>query len=87
NVDTLGDIKLFEKELLNLPLFQLSDSQNPLLPSPTCLSYDFPTQFYQTNQTDNNNIIKDKSSTSNIIRHSNNSLSNSLEISKHTDDH
>jgi hypothetical protein len=45
----VGEIKLFEKELLNLPSFQLSDSQNPLLPSPTCLSYDFPTQFDQTN--------------------------------------
>lgn len=44
-----GEIKLLEKELLNLPSFQLSDSQNPLLPSPTCLSYDFPTPFDQTN--------------------------------------
>ena len=42
-----GEMKLFEKELLNLPIFQLSDSQNPLLPSPTCLNYDFPTHFEQ----------------------------------------
>ncbi|CAF0723640.1 unnamed protein product, partial [Didymodactylos carnosus] len=39
------DMKLLEKELLNLPTFQLSDSQNPLLPSPVCLSYDFATHF------------------------------------------
>jgi hypothetical protein len=49
NVAGVGEIKLLEKELLNLPTFQLSDSQNPLLPSPTCLNYDFPTQFEQTN--------------------------------------
>lgn len=41
----VGEIKLLEKELLNLPTFQLSDSQNPLLPSPTGLSYDFSSQF------------------------------------------
>ncbi len=49
NVAGVGEIKLLEKELLNLPSFQLSDSQNPLLPSPTCLNYDFTTQFDQTN--------------------------------------
>ena len=41
----VGEIKMLEKELLNLPTFQLSDSQNPLLPSPTCLNYDFSSQF------------------------------------------
>lgn len=45
----VGEIKLLEKELLNLPTFQLSDSQNPLLPSPTSLSYDFAAPFDQTN--------------------------------------
>jgi len=43
----VGEIKLFEKELLNLPSFQLSDSQNPLLPSPTSLNYEFSTPFDQ----------------------------------------
>ncbi|CAF0747680.1 unnamed protein product [Adineta ricciae] len=45
----VGEMKLFEKELLNLPSFQLSDSQNPLLPSPTSLNYDFSAPFDQTN--------------------------------------
>jgi len=45
----VGEIKLFEKELLNLPSFQLSDSQNPLLPSPTCLNYDFTSSLDTTN--------------------------------------
>ena len=49
NVAGVGEIKLFEKELLNLPTFQLSDSQNPLLPSPTCLNYDFTTPFDSSN--------------------------------------
>ena len=49
NVAGVGEMKLFEKELLNLPSFQLSDSQNPLLPSPTCLNEDFPTQFDSNN--------------------------------------
>ena len=44
----VGEMKMFEKELLNLPTFQLSDSQNPLLPSPTCLTYDFPSHFDET---------------------------------------
>ena len=48
NVAGVGEMKLFEKELLNLPSFQLSDSQNPLLPSPTCLNEDFPSQFNST---------------------------------------
>ncbi|CAF1176350.1 unnamed protein product, partial [Adineta ricciae] len=43
-VACVGEIKLFEKELLNLPTFQLSDSQNPLLPSPTSLN-DFSAHF------------------------------------------
>lgn len=50
NIAGGGDMKLFEKELLNLPSFQLSDSQNPLLPSPTCLNEDFPAQFDSTNR-------------------------------------
>lgn len=49
NIAGVGDMKLFEKELLNLPSFQLSDSQNPLLPSPTCLNEDFPAQFDSAN--------------------------------------
>ncbi|UJR13521.1 hypothetical protein I4U23_000535 [Adineta vaga] len=44
NTAGVGEIKLFEKELLNLPTFQLSDSQNPLLPSPTSLN-DFSAHF------------------------------------------
>ncbi|CAF3485478.1 unnamed protein product [Adineta steineri] len=57
NVAGVGEIKLLEKELLNLPSFQLSDSQNPLLPSPTSLNYDFTTQFDQTKE---NNSYKSK---------------------------
>ena len=41
----VGEMKSFEKELLNLPTFQLSDSQNPLLPSPTSLNYEFSPSF------------------------------------------
>lgn len=52
----VGEIKLLEKELLNLPSFQLSDSQNPLLPSPSCLGYGFPTQFDQPNPLNNRPI-------------------------------
>ena len=48
NVAGVGEIKLLEKELLNLPSFQLSDSQNPLLPSPTCLSCEFSSAFDDT---------------------------------------
>ena len=48
NAAGVGEIKLLEKELLNLPSFQLSDSQNPLLPSPNCLNYDFTGQFDPT---------------------------------------
>jgi hypothetical protein len=53
NVAGVGEIKLLEKELLNLPSFQLSDSQNPLLPNPNCLNYDFSTQFDPTNNLHN----------------------------------
>ena len=53
SVAGVGEIKLLEKELLNLPSFQLSDSQNPLLPSPNCLNYDFTTQFDPTNNLHN----------------------------------
>ncbi len=67
NVAGVGEIKLFEKELLNLPSFQLSDSQNPLLPSPTCLNDDFPVQFSSTNPTVNV-IINRQYSASNIDR-------------------
>jgi hypothetical protein len=73
----VGEIKLFEKELLNLPSFQLSDSQNPLLPSPTCLNYDFPAQFNQT-ITPTTNII--------INRQYTNSLANGLHKTKYNDD-
>jgi hypothetical protein len=69
NVAGVGEIKLLEKELLNLPSFQLSDSQNPLLPSPTCLNYDFPTQFDQTNLS-----IHRQCSSSNIKGQQTNSL-------------
>ncbi|CAF2856201.1 unnamed protein product [Rotaria sp. Silwood2] len=62
NVAGVGEIKLLEKELLNLPSFQLSDSQNPLLPSPTCLNYDFSTQFDQTNSTTSLNTHRQYSS-------------------------
>ncbi|CAF3686845.1 unnamed protein product [Rotaria sp. Silwood1] len=82
NEKQVGDMKLFEKELLNLPSFQLSDSQNPLLPSPTCLSYDFSTQFYQTNINLNRQY-----STSNIITNSNHSLTNHLHKSKQNNRH
>jgi hypothetical protein len=61
NAAGVGEIKLFEKELLNLPTFQLSDSQNPLLPSPTCLNYDFPSQFDQTDSTKTTNIYRQHS--------------------------
>ena len=57
NVAGVGEIKMLEKELLNLPSFQLSDSQNPLLPSPTCLSYDFTTQFEQPNHVNSRQIL------------------------------
>ncbi|CAF3718220.1 unnamed protein product [Adineta steineri] len=53
NTAGVGEIKLLEKELLNLPSFQLSDSQNPLLPSPTSLNYDFSTPYDQTSPTVN----------------------------------
>lgn len=56
NGAVVGEIKLLEKELLNLPSFQLSDSQNPLLPSPTCLGYGFPTPFDQPNSLNNRPI-------------------------------
>ena len=72
NVAGVGEIKLLEKELLNLPSFQLSDSQNPLLPSPTCLNYDFPSQFDQS--TPQINVI--------INRQYAQSLSNGLHKSK-----
>jgi hypothetical protein len=62
NVAGVGEIKLLEKELLNLPTFQLSDSQNPLLPSPTCLNYDFPTQFDQANMSINRQYSSSSSS-------------------------
>lgn len=71
----VGEIKLLEKELLNLPTFQLSDSQNPLLPSPTCLNYDFPTQF------DQNNLI----TTASVHRqHSSSSSSSNLKAAQQT---
>ena len=60
----VGEIRLLEKELLNLPTFQLSDSQNPLLPSPTCLNYDFPTQFEQSNPITTASIHRQHSSSS-----------------------
>jgi hypothetical protein len=78
NVAGVGEIKLFEKELLNLPSFQLSDSQNPLLPSPTCLNDDFPAQFSSTNPTVNV-IINRQYSASNIN-------GNGLQKSKFNDD-
>jgi hypothetical protein len=82
NVAGVGEIKLLEKELLNLPSFQLSSSQNPLLPSPTCLNYDFPTQFDSTSPTINV-IINRQYSVSNI---NGNYLSNGLQKSKLNDD-
>jgi hypothetical protein len=82
NAAGVGEIKLFEKELLNLPSFQLSDSQNPLLPSPTCLNYDFPTQFDSTTPT-TNIIINRQYSASNI---NGNNLTNGLLKSKQNDD-
>jgi hypothetical protein len=80
NVAGVGEIKLLEKELLNLPSFQLSDSQNPLLPSPTCLNYDFTTQFDQTNP------IHRQYSSSNIKGQQTNNLSNGLMKSKINDE-
>ena len=62
NVTGVGEIRLLEKELLNLPSFQLSESQNPLLPSPTCLNYDFPTQFDQTNSNTDTPINRQQTS-------------------------
>ena len=82
NAAGVGEIKLFEKELLNLPSFQLSDSQNPLLPSPTCLSYDFPTQFDSSNPTVNI-IVNRQYSASNL---NGISLSNGLQKMKQIDD-
>jgi len=89
NVAGVGEIKLLEKELLNLPSFQLSDSQNPLLPSPTCLNYDFTTQFDQTNPTTNlltNRQYSSSSSSSNIKGQQINNLSNGLCKSKINDE-
>ncbi|CAF4119024.1 unnamed protein product, partial [Rotaria sordida] len=89
-IHPIGDIISFEKELLNLPSFQLSDSQNPLLPSPTCLSYDFPTQFYQINS-NGNILINQINSTSNrnIDSTSNRNIDSTffLDQSKQTDHH
>ncbi len=82
NVAGVGEIKLLEKELLNLPSFQLSDSQNPLLPSPTCLNDDFPTQFDSTNS-NGNIIINRQYSASNIHG---NFLTNGLQKSKFNDE-
>jgi len=82
NVAGVGEIKLFEKELLNLPSFQLSDSQNPLLPSPTCFNYDFPTQFDSTSPIVNV-MINRQYSASNI---NGNTLTNGLQKSKLNDD-
>jgi hypothetical protein len=84
NVTGVGEIKLLEKELLNLPSFQLSDSQNPLLPSPTCLNYDFPTQFDQTNVILNRQHSS-SSSSSNLKGQQANILSNGLFKSKIND--
>lgn len=84
NIVGVGEIKLFEKELLNLPSFQLSDSQNPLLPSPTCLNYDFPTQFYQTSPPVNV-IVHAQDSKTNSKEHSINYISNSLQKLKSND--
>ena len=64
NAAGVGEIKLLEKELLNLPIFQLSDSQNPLLPSPTRLSYDFPAQFDPSSPTINLDISRQHSTSS-----------------------
>ena len=77
----VGEIKLLEKELLNLPSFQLSDSQNPLLPSPTCLNYDFTTQFDQTTTT-NSHYSRQSSSKS----QQSNNLSNGIFKSKNHDE-
>ncbi|CAM4740330.1 unnamed protein product [Rotaria magnacalcarata] len=88
NVAGVGEMKLLEKELLNLPSFQLSDSQNPLLPSPTCLSYDFPTQFDHANSASNVNInqqYSSSSSSSNIKLHQANNLTKSAHKSKNND--
>jgi len=79
NVAGVGEIKLLEKELLNLPSFQLSDSQNPLLPSPTCLNYDFTTQFDSTNHPTTTNLLTNRqysssSSSSNIKGQQTNNL-------------
>jgi hypothetical protein len=82
NAAGVGEIRLFEKELLNLPSFQLSDSQNPLLPSPTYFNYDFPTQFDSTSPTVNV-IINRQYSASNINE---NTLTNGLQKSKLNDD-
>jgi hypothetical protein len=86
NVAGVGEIKLLEKELLNLPSFQLSDSQNPLLPSPTCLNYDFTTQFDQTNPTTTNLLTNRQYSSSNIKGQQINNLSNGLFKSKINDE-
>ena len=64
NAAGVGEIKLLEKELLNLPTFQLSDSQNPLLPSPTYLNYDFPAQFDPSSPTINLDISRQHSASS-----------------------
>ena len=63
NTTGVEKIKLLEKELLNLPSFQLSDSQNPLLPSPTCLSDDFPAHFHSTSPKVNGTSNREYSAT------------------------
>jgi hypothetical protein len=84
NVTGVGEIKLLEKELLNLPSFQLSDSQNPLLPSPTCINYDFTTPFDSTNPT--HRQYSSSSSSSNPKGQPTNNLSNGLLKSRINDE-
>jgi hypothetical protein len=83
----VGEIKLFEKELLNLPSFQLSDSQNPLLPSPTSLNYEFSTPFDQEPTPKINLTINRQYSPQPIIKGQHTaSLSNGLQKSRLNND-
>jgi len=88
NAAGVGEIKLFEKELLNLPSFQLSDSQNPLLPSPTSLNYEFSTHFDQEPSPKINVTINRPYSPQPIVKGQHTaSLSNGLHKSRlHNDD-
>lgn len=93
NSGGVGDMQLLEKELLNLPTFQLSDSQNPLLPSPTCLNDEFSTSFDQPTVSNNHNSTKrahssssNSSNTKNGLVQINNNSNNNNHKSKFNDD-